>query len=85
MVHHKIFHLRLSPKKNLTVWGNHGGGEQQCGNCGYQTDKFVEEEGSRKRDIIGSIDVTGVHTGVQSRCGLSTILSESLSKPGGLF
>ena len=35
----------------------------------------------RKRDRSRSIDATGVHTGVQSRCGLSTLLSESLGKP----
>ena len=39
----------------------------------------------RKRDGSRSIDATGVHTGVQSRCGLSTLLLESLGKPRGLF
>ena len=38
----------------------------------------------RKRGRSRSIDATGVHTGVQSRCGLSTLLSESLGKPRAL-
>ena len=36
-------------------------------------------------DISRYIDTTGVHTGVHSRFGLSTLLSESLCKPRGLF
>ena len=45
----------------------------------------MEEEGGRKRDRIRYIDATGVHTGVQSRYGLSMIISESLYEPMGLF
>ena len=45
----------------------------------------MEEEGDRKRDIRKYIDVTGVNTGVQSRCGLYTFISDSLGKPKGLF
>ena len=45
----------------------------------------MEEEGGIKRHRRRSIYVTGVHTGVQSRCGLYTLLSESLGKQRGLF
>ena len=31
------------------------------------------------------IDVEGVHANIQSRCGLSTLLSESLGKSRELF
>ena len=45
----------------------------------------MEEEVGSKRERSSSINATGVHTGVKSRCGLSTLLSESLGKPRGLF
>ena len=65
--------------------GNHGDRKQQYGHCGYQTDQSLEEEGGIERDRSRYIDEAGVQVGVQSRCGLSTLLSESLGKPRGLF
>ena len=85
VVHHRSIHWGIQYKKKPTAWGNHGVGEQQCGHCGYRTDQSVEEEGFRKRYRSRYINEADVHEGVQICCGLSTLISESLSKPRELF
>ena len=45
----------------------------------------MDEERGIKRDRRRSIDATGVYPDVQSCCGLSTLISESLGKPKGYF